>query len=514
MKSFRPYSALLVLLPVLWAGAGLSWAQVPEGRYRVDLMSGKYVEGDLKELPDGSYEVRTRHGVTLKIRKNEVRQLRALQDATPAPVDPATENPAAGSRTFLVPMAVRYTVEDEEIEALLSGVVAEPDDSLARAGRDDLMAPLPVNEDSLEEMLRQAGLPRGDGPLEDHENVLLKDHFAMVFTSSPDSARELGSRLESVYRWNVKFMSMMKLPARQPEYKLEIYYFGDYEEFERYSLNQGSPLSPGTMGYYKPDINRAHFFDVMTYPDVKQRMAGLKRPGISWREKQTDTNWITRLVEHMNVEVIQHETGHQIHFNIGLFPIDGLEREASVPIWLVEGTTMLFEVPPGSAGASLGALNHSRLFGMRERFGWHPLDLARWKLFLIDNAQWFGSEWGVAESYNLGWCMVYYLWKEKRDGYAKYLQAVFGREEKLGPNELEAEFVRCFGEVNEKWINDFYKFLDSLELRPSACAPSDEQRAQAQNIRRRNQGANRPQIDVDSGSRSRTSGPPGGGRRR
>ncbi|HQL53666.1 MAG TPA: hypothetical protein PLQ87_03090, partial [Phycisphaerae bacterium] len=34
-----------------------------EGRYRIELMNGKYVEGDVKELPDGSYEVKTKHGV-------------------------------------------------------------------------------------------------------------------------------------------------------------------------------------------------------------------------------------------------------------------------------------------------------------------------------------------------------------------------------------------------------------------------------------------------------------------
>ncbi|MEW6199505.1 MAG: DUF1570 domain-containing protein [Planctomycetota bacterium] len=486
----------------LLLGVGAAVADQIQGRYRIELMNGRYVEGDVKELPDGSYEVKTRHGVTVTVKRSEVRGLRALEAVRPA------ESPTAAPRN---PGAtLRREISDAEIEAIVAGIEANPDEAMVGVARDDMMAPLPLDTESVLEMMRQAGVPRKEGvPFEDdkHDGVLVKDHFVMVYTSSKDAARALASRLEAVYRWNVKMLSMLQIPARRPEHKLEIYYFASWDEFDRYSRNKGSPLPPGVLGYYSPDINRSHFFDMRTMPGLKEHLEALKRPGTPWREKQRLTNLINRYVEHQNVETIQHETGHHIHFNIGLFPKDGLSREASVPIWLVEGTTMLFEVPPSKAGASLGVLNNNRLFYLRHLFGERPLDPQRWKLFLIDNHYWYGGGWGVAESYQLGWAMVYYLWKEHRAGYAKYLQKVFGREEALSMTEREAELVECFGPLNDEWFEKFYNFLARLELRPSLVDPFTEDAAKAQNAGRRAQrqgGGGGEESSGRSGGRGRT----------
>jgi hypothetical protein len=177
------------------------------------------------------------------------------------------------------------------------------------------------------------------------------------------------------------------------------------------------------------------------------------------------------------VEVIQHETGHHIHFNIGLFPRDAFGGN-SVPMWLVEGTTMLFEVPPSAAGASLGVLNHYRLNNLRRHFGARPLSAADWKLFLIDNNLWpnAAGHGSIFDSYQLGWSMVYYLWKEQRDKYAQYLQKIFGREEgeTVSNTEREKEFEDIFGRVDEKWIDRYYAFLEKLQLRPSLLPPGEE----------------------------------------
>lgn len=464
-------------------GATLPASAQVQGRYRIELMSGRYVEGDVKELPDGSYEVKTRHGVTVTVKRNEVRGLRAMDEPRPGAATPTPTPAARGS-------VLRREISEAEIEALLAGIEANPDEMMIGVGRDDMMAPLPLDPESVLDMMRQAGVPRKAGvPFEgdQHDGVLVKEHFVMVYTSSKDAARALGSRLEAVWRWNVKMLSMLQIPARRPEHKLEIYYFASWDEFDRYARNTGTALPPGVLGYYDPDINRSHFFDLRSAPGLAEYLEALKRPGGDWRERQRITNRINRYVEHQNIETIQHETGHHIHFNIGLFPRDGFQQGSAVPVWLVEGTTMLFEVPPSQAGASLGVLNHNRLFHLRHRFGPKPLDPQRWKLFLIDNSYWWGSEWGVFDSYQLGWAMVYYLWREHRAGYGKYLQKVFGREEPLSMTEREAEFVECFGPLNEEWFKKFYDFLERLELRPSLVDPLLEDAAKQQNASRRNQ---------------------------
>ncbi len=437
-----------------------SWA-APDGRYRIELMNGKYVEGEVKELPDGSYEVKTKYGAIVTVRKNEVRTMRALEEAGTAP---GSEVASAGGT------ALRRPISDAEIEQLLADIVARPDESLVGADRSDMMAPLPLNENSLQEMLREAGADR-------QKNVLEKDHFVMVYTASEKAAQELAARLEAVYRWNVRFMEMMKLPARRPAHKLEIYFFGTFKEYEAYSANHGMTVSGGggfALGYYMPEINRSHFFDMNTFPPVAQLAESVKDKSVPWERRQEVTNRIRRWVEYQNVEVIQHEIGHHIHFNIGLFPRDSF-KGGNVPIWLVEGTTMMFEVPPSKAGASLGTLNDNRLDHLLKKFGKRPLSVAEWKLFLIDNTAWHNAagRGNTYDSYQLAWSMVYYLWKERRDQYAKYLQTVFGREPgvTMTNTEREKDFEDAFGRLDEKWLEGYYQFLSTLHVRQSLLPP-------------------------------------------
>lgn len=451
-----------------------------EGTYCIDLMSGRPVEGEVTQNPDGSYSVKTKYGIVVQVRRNEMRAIRRIDNAASTTPQPTQQRgrPTAG---------LRREITDAEIEELLSGIVARPDEALGGgAARDDLMAPLPLDADSLREMMRSAGVPWKEGvPPEEQDNVLIRDHFVMVYTSTPQSARELGSRVEHVWRWNVKFAEQLNLPTRRPDSKLELYYFGDYEEYNRYSLNRGMPVSENMLGYYMPDINRSHFFDMATAPSIRYYRERLEAPDVHWRDRQFILNQIRRYVEHLNVETIQHEIGHHIHFNIGLFPSDGLERESPIPIWLVEGTTMLFEVPPSQAGAGIGVLNHDRLFDLRRRFGEPPLSAEQWRMLIIDNNYWFGAGgWDQAESYYLGWALVNYLWNEHRAGYAKYLRQVFGREDALSRTELENEFIQCFGQLDEKWFEAFFKYLEGLSLKPSLVIPVSEDAARQQNLNR------------------------------
>ncbi len=454
-------TAVLVLLPA----ANKAWAGI-SGQYRIYLMNNTFVEGDVKEQPDGSYDVKTKHGASVHVKKNEVLRVVPLKDlATPSPgVSPG----ATGAKRS----PLRREITSAEIEEIIGDVKAEAVGDTEIKNLKDLMAPLPVDEDSVKEMLSQVGITRDNCPLEKQKGVMLKEHFAMVYTSSDKSARELASRLESVWRWNIRFMDMLGVPARRPEHKLELFYFGTYKEFEAYSLNRGMDVSGGVLGYYAHDNNRAHFFDMMTWPRVEYYINRLKERDIPFHIRQFITNSIKRWVEFQNTHVIQHETGHQIHFNIGLFPKYGPDTETPVPTWLVEGTTMMFEFPPSAAGACLGTVNHYRLDQIRKILGppGNRPGADFWKRFVIDNRVWYS---GGGLYYPVGWSLVDYLYHEKRKEYAKYLQKVFGRDDtmRLSMTDLEKEFEDCFGRVDEKWVEKFYKYVDGLQLRPSLLPP-------------------------------------------
>jgi hypothetical protein len=69
--------------------------------------------------------------------------------------------------------------------------------------------------------------------------------------------------------------------------------------------------------------------------------------------------------------------------------------------------------------------------------------------------------------------MVYYLYTKKRPLYAKYLQTVFGRDEntRMTNTEREKEFEDLFGRVDDKWVEEFNKFLDGLQVKKSVLPP-------------------------------------------
>ncbi len=422
-----------------------------EGKYRIQLMNGRYVEGDVQELADGSYEVRTKQGAIVTVRKNQVRGVIPLEDTQVRRGDA----PGAGGERL---RTYRREITPQEIESILAGITAEYEES-GVLGMSGLAAELPLNEAGLAEMKRLVGADA---------KVLLRPHFVMVYTASDDSARALGSRLESVWRNNMKFMKMLGLKPVVPEYKLEVIFFGTYKEFEAYSLNEATPLPPGVLGYYSHLSNRSHFFDLWDMPMFQGVKEALKDPKLPYERRQTLRNWINRWVEFHNLMVIQHEAGHHIHFNTGVFQRRG-EDGGSAPTWLVEGATMLFEVPPptsGRGGSGLGDRNDARLDEFRRLYPkWTPSEL---KHFVLNNMAWYQGY-----NYPRGWAVVYYLYTKHRKGLGEYIRRIYEREpgEEPGYTELEKEFEDIFGRIDDKWVADFYKFLDSLPVRPSRLPP-------------------------------------------
>jgi sRNA-binding regulator protein Hfq len=440
-------------------------AALADGRARVYRTNGKPLEGNVRELPDGSVEVEVMDGVFMVVKKHQITSIVPLDDA----MSSDAESGAPGSVSAVT--RVRPEIGDDEIHAIISGIEVEIDESAIRATPEEILAPLPLDGDSIEEMLQKAGVRRQPGvPWEDHDNVLIQDHFVMVYTSDPEPARKLMSRVEAIYRWKVKFLEMMNLSGVRPGHKMEVFYFGTYDEF------MAAGASPGAIGFYQPDENRSYFFDFRTFPPMARRLERAKDPRVPWRERQRMRNEAERESRMQDMEVIQHEVGHHLDFNLGVFPRDGLSRmwdyaSPAVPRWLIEGTTMMFEVPPSGQGGSLGVMNHNRLNQVRSRFAGGPPAVWQWRqlLFLNTEMAWHGAMgWSTYDSYGLGWAMVYYLWSEHREGYAQYITRINERDPREGMTDVELarEFEDIFGEVDEDWIKKFYDFLDSRQLKP------------------------------------------------
>lgn len=449
--------ALFTLTAVIGIGlASIAGADEYLGKYRIYLMNNRSVAGEVTELDDGSYEVKNKYGMVFTIRQHQVKDMVPLEQEQNVGEG---DQPSPGDETQPEHLR-RRMITDAEIEELLSGVTLDLPDHLQRIDPEDLHAPLPVNEAHVQEMLRQAG-PQA--------KVLERDHWVMVYTGSDESAQKLGSRLETIWKWNYKFIDQLNLRPIRPEYKLEVFYFGTHEEFQKYSLNISTNLPGGVMGYYTHDVNRSHFFDLWYMPMLDGPRRVLESGNLHPSERRRLKNRMERWVEHNNLEVIQHEAGHHIHFNTGVFTQRG-EKGGLAPTWLVEGATMMFETPPsttGRGGSSLGDFNDPRLDGFRKLYPrWSPEGL---KMFVVNNMLWYQGY-----NYPRGWALVYYLWMEYRDGLGKYIKRIHEREqagEGWTMTQQEMDFEEFFGEINEEWVDRFYDYLDDLEVRQSRLPP-------------------------------------------
>ena len=412
-------------------------------QYRVIQTNGKEIIGAVTVLPN-DYEVKVGSGITVKIPKNSVHKLIAVEESS-------------DSSDSEQPSAFRRMITEEEIDAVLGSGNIElgPPDVDTNV---DLMAPLPVDEISVREMEKIAGKDAKRYPT---------DHFILVYTSDKEQAQQLGSRLESVYKWAVKYMEMLDIPhTERPDAKLEIFFFGTHQEYDAYQRYNGWS-SMGAIGFYMRTNNRSAFFDMMTYPPYRGIQERAKDPQTPPQERRRLTNTLKRLIEHENLEVVQHEAAHHIHFNIGIYPKGG-----DIPRWMSEGLATMFEVPPSGLGASLGATNHYRLFHFRRTFGDRGERLPPMRQFILNDGVFFQLGF---HGYSIGWALNHYLYRTQREKYAEWMRLLAKRPDdftqRVETSEKQEQFEDIFGEIDDEWVKKFNDFIGDIQLDPKGLPP-------------------------------------------
>ncbi|TWT46030.1 hypothetical protein RAS1_24690 [Phycisphaerae bacterium RAS1] len=425
-----------------------------EGRYRIVLLDGRVHEGTVTDTGD-AYQIKNK-GITVTIKKNQVSKLELLPaDGQAAAAKRETAKESSTGRSPL-------DVSDDEIESIIGGLEID-EDELSAAVIDPAEA-LPTDEPRLAEMMRLAG-PKA--------KTLLTDHFVFAYSSDKETAVRMAAKLEGVYRWVLRFEEILEIPKQRPDSRLEIFFFGTYDEFQAYADNDGG-MPMGVLGFYYRDKHRSAFFDMHTWPPIARLLEQTKNPSIPYTERSRVANLVRRWSHHHNLEVVQHEAAHHIHFSAGVYNRRGLP-----PRWAVEGLATMFETPPNKSGGSLGAINHPRLFEFRRIYGPKGENIPDMKRFLIDDRMWQGGP-----SYCLGWAINQYLWKKHRAGYAKWMQSLAADEDVMsfeGGGKLQGaetdltpklkRFEDIFGVVDEKWEKDFKDYIASIQLLRSELPP-------------------------------------------
>ena len=441
------------LVPQLLAqdksGATAVKQEVPQAPVlqRIVRTDGRVFEGEVTETPDG-YQVKVKTGdtgaITVTIRKNDVKQITRVE-----PEKPTEEGITFAGR---LPSISDGDIADilGETPAFLKNVAANPYKIL----RDKL----DIDVDSVEEMKSIAG-----------KKALTYEtaHFVFVYTSERSQAVELAAKLEGIYEWVIKYMEQLEIPPHRPKAKLEVYFFGTHEEFKAYQTLHGS-YNLGILGLYYPTTNRSGFFEMHTWPPVARTLEQLKDKGVDPARRRKLNNQLDEFSTFHNLEVVQHEAAHQVHFNLGVFPLKWTE---GVPRWAVEGLATMFEVPQSSQGGSLGAVNHKRLQEFRETFkDVEKIPPEAMRLFIIGST-YLGSDYNV---YVMGWALHHYLRGAHRAGYAKYMQLLASRDNprltELTPTAKQKEFEDIFGPVDENWMKAFAKYMNDITFVPSAVS--------------------------------------------
>lgn len=435
-RAIHSSMVLLVAVIVTATSASALAQDVEDGEaYRIILTNGKEVVGEVTELED-VYRVKVGSGITMTIRKSRVREL--------IPV----EEEQAGDEG-----ALRRRITDAEIEEILGSESVEDLYVWEYIEQVDLVEPLDFDHESVQEMIRFAGKAG---------RVLETPHFVCVYTSDIADARRLVGRLEIVYKWNVTFMRMHDIPPKRPDHKIEIFYFGTHEEYTGYSTLCGW-MGSGALGFYMHTNNRCAFFDMNTWPPVAAILKRSKDKNIPYDERRKAKNEYQRWANFLNLEVVQHEATHAIHFNIGVFP-----KMGSVGTWMVEGLCVQFEVPPTQGGGSFGAINYSRLNSFHKMYMQGDRVVRPWEfvknMILAPNAGF--------DAYVMGWALNYYLRKQFKEEYGEWMRLLAAQEDEWsvkGPDLTSklADFEGIFGKLDEEFVKEFYDYIAAIPIRRS-----------------------------------------------
>ena len=323
------------------------------------------------------------------------------------------------------------------------------------------------------------------------------EHFAIAYDTPDETLRALISRLEATYNSVYRFCKINTIEAERPTTRLQVLFFDDYDVYGRYAASARFDHR-GSAGFYNQRNNVASFANVLNLPELsglnrkieqsEARIERLKaaRP-VNRRALKSETKELTRLVnerdrivERTNRLAVQHETAHQVLFNAGVHVFG-----AQNPGWLVEGMATLFETPPSSSGAGMGATNQMRLEDFRRCLGAgepsgriRPEDLevafASGKFLrlheLVGDARLFSrrDDPNLVHYYSEAWSLVCYLQRQKREQFAEYLRLLSRRKpgEPTTPRRELADFEGVFGLLDERFERRWAAFVLGLRFKP------------------------------------------------
>lgn len=269
--------------------------------------------------------------------------------------------------------------------------------------------------------------------LGDRLSVTSTGHYLVAHPKGKEAWAE---RFEDLYRSIVNYFSLRKLRVHEPEFPLVAIVWPSRQQFEHYAAREGSPVSPGVLGFYSPSSNRVTLYDL-------GRAVG-------------PHDWM------QNEATIIHEATHQVAFNTGIH-----NRFASTPRWLAEGLGTMFEAPGvwnwRSYPQQVDRINRLRLDEFRQ-WRTHGRPAGAFAHLLASDRQF---EQNPSAAYAEAWAWVFFLTEIYPQKFGQYVERVAGHENfsAYPVARRVSDFTSVFGDDMRMLEKHFLNFIDTLPRR-------------------------------------------------
>jgi hypothetical protein len=230
-------------------------------------------------------------------------------------------------------------------------------------------APLGDSSKQIAEMRALVG--RDDMKIKQSKHFLLMHDTPDTLTNGKlTRADERARLLETVYECFLLRFYAYGVELEIPKERLKVVLFNEYKEFRLFA-DRLSPQLASAAGFWDGERNTSVFFDHGTndlfkaLKQVSDQLQQKKKDALRQRDLATAStvrlaDTIQMLIEiereDSDIEVVSHETTHQMAGNTGLLP-----RHVRIPSWVHEGLATYFETPDGATWGGIGAVNEDRL---------------------------------------------------------------------------------------------------------------------------------------------------------
>lgn len=241
-------------------------------------------------------------------------------------------------------------------------------------------------------------------------------------------------RFEQLYRSMQHYLVARGFKIHRPEFPLIAVVFPSQQQYLQYAAQQGRNLGTATLGYYDPETNRIHMFDITAQSGASDQ-------------------WF------INAETIIHEAAHQTAFNVGIHG-----RFSNAPRWIVEGLGTLFE-SPGVWDARHHPERSDRV---------NPSQLQTYRRFVsatnsrdilslqLSSDQLFRRDPNLA--YAHAWALTFFLTEQTPQQYAQLI-ALTNKRQAFTDYSTEArmqDFISVFGANLPMFDARLQRFIESL----------------------------------------------------